>query len=163
MDEAVAPEKLGWRSRRLRLKVLGTALALAFVCYAFFTWVLWPVKVTGDSMLPNYFNDSRHFIYKLAYWSGKPRRGDVVGMYFTNGDVYIKRIIGLPGEEISFDDGVVAINGKPLQERYVRSKVPWELNPVKLGEDDYFVMGDNRATSWLGSVPLPRIIGKVVY
>lgn len=163
MDEGSVTEKLSWRSRRLRLKVLGTALLLAFLCYAFFTWVFWPVKVTGDSMLPNFLNGSRHFIFKLAYWSGQPRRGDVIGMYFTNGDVYIKRIIGLPGEEISFVDGGVAINGKPLREPYLRSKVPWELNSVTLGEDDYFVMGDNRATSWLGLVSLPRIIGKVVY
>ena len=147
----------------MRLKVLGTALLLAFLCYAFFTWVLWPVKVTGDSMLPNFLNGSRHFIFKLAYSSGRPRRGDVIGMYFTNGDVYIKRIVGLPGEEVSFVDGGVAINGQPLREPYLRSKVPWELNPVTLREGDYFVMGDNRATSWLGFVSLDRIIGKVVY
>ena len=163
MDEVLVTEKLGWRSRRLRLKVLGTALSLAFLCYAFFTWVLWPVKVTGDSMLPNFMNGSRHFIFKLSYWSGQPRRGDVIGMYFTNGDVYIKRVIGLPGEEISFVDGGVAINGKPLREPYLRSKVPWELNSVTMGAGDYFVMGDNRATSWLGLVSLERIIGKVVY
>ena len=54
-------------------------------------------------------------------------------------------------------------NGKPLREPYLRSKVPWELNSVTLGEGDYFVMGDNRATSWLGLVSLERIIGKVVY
>ena len=163
MSEFADAEKLGVRSRRLRLKVLGTALLLAFFCYVFFTWVLWPVKVAGDSMLPNFLNGSRHFIFKLAYSSAPPRRGDVIGMYFTTGDVYIKRIVGLPGEEVSFVDGGVAINGKPLREPYLRSKVPWELNSVTLGEGDYFVMGDNRATSWLGLVSLERIIGKVVY
>ena len=163
MTENVVGNKLTWRSPQVRFKVLFTALLLAFMCYAIFTWVLWPVKVAGESMLPNYVDGSRHFINKLAYWSDKPQRGDVVGLRARDGDIVIKRVIGLPGEALTFDDGVVAINGQRLNEAYTSTKVPWTNDPVVLGPQDYYVMGDNREISILGSVPLKRIIGKVVF
>ena len=162
MQEENAPEKLTWTSPRLRLRVLFTTFLFAFVCYGFFNWVLWPVKVSGTSMLPNYQDGSRHFINKLAYWSAKPQRGDVVGVQAENGDTYIKRIIGLPGERLTFDGGVVAINGVPLREAYIETRVPWPVKPITLGPNDYYVMGDNRAVSVLGPVPSERVIGKVV-
>lgn len=164
MSDTSSPEKLGWSSPRLRLKVLGTSLLLAFLCYGFFTWALWPVKVTGDSMMPNYHNGSRHFINKLAYWSGRPRRGDVIGLRAGDNDVYIKRVVGLPGERVSFRDGRVLINDQVLQEPYIDSKIPWtELPAVTLAPDEYYVIGDNRATSVLGPVSFDRVIGQVVF
>ena len=164
MSDTSSREKLSWSSPRLRFRVLGTSLLLAFLCYAFFTWVLWPVKVTGDSMMPNYRNGSRHFINKLAYWSGQPQRGDVIGLRAGDNEIYIKRVVGLPGERVSFQDGRVLINDQLLEESYIDSKIPWaELSPVTLGPDDYYVIGDNRATSVLGPVPFDRIIGQVVF
>lgn len=114
-------------------------------------------------MLPNYQNGSRQFINKLAYWSAKPQRGDVVAVQALNGETYLKRIIGLPGETLTFDDGVVSINGELLKEPYVQTKVPWEEKPATLGPNDYYVMGDNRAVSVLGAIPFERIVGKVVF
>ena len=153
------------RKPALRKKVLFTALGLAFVCYAFFQWVLWPVKVMGESMLPTYQDGTRHFINKLAYRWEKPQRGDVVGVWVRPGEIYVKRIVGLPGEKIDFKDGRILINGQPLKEPYTRKLIPdaWEVSPVELGPDFYFVAGDNRAVSVLGHVPAERIIGKVVY
>src|ERR1041385_5506617 len=103
-------EKLTWRTPLIRLKVLLTALLIAFLCYGFFTWVLWPVKVAGQSMMPNYRDGSRHFINKLAYVSAAPQRGDVIGLHRPNGDIYIKRVIGLPGEHLEFASGGIAVN-----------------------------------------------------
>src|SRR5436190_10776646 len=143
MQEENAPAKLTWTSPHLRLKVLLITFLFAFLCYGFFNWVLWPVKVSGTSMLPNYQDGSRHFINKLAYWSAKPQRGDVVGVQAENGETYIKRISGLPGEQLTFDGGVVAINDKPLREAYIETRVPWRVDPVTLGPNDYYVMGDN--------------------
>jgi signal peptidase I len=163
MQQENAAEKLTWTSPRVRLKVLFTAFLLAFVCYGFFNWILWPVKVSGTSMMPNYRDGSRHFINKLAYWSAKPQRGDVVGIQAPNGDTYIKRIIGMPGERLTFDGGVVAINGVPLREPYIETKVPWEVTAETLGPDEYYVMGDNRAVSVLGAISVERIVGKVVF
>ncbi len=163
MGDNAGTEKLTWTSPQIRFKVLFTSLLLAFVCYGIFTWVLWPVKVSGESMMPNYRHGSRHFINKLAYWSDKPQRGDVIGLRAPDDDILIKRIIGLPGEQLSFEGGVVAINGQRLNEPYVRASLTWSNAPITLGPDIYFVMGDNRAISVLGPIPAERIIGKVVF
>jgi signal peptidase I len=163
-DVVGAEEKLTWRSPRVRLSFLLTAFSVAFCVYCFFTWVLWPVKVSGESMMPNYRDGSRHFINKLAYWSSEPQRGDVVGLRAPDGEVYLKRIIGLPGERLTFDDGGIQINGVPLTEPYIDRKIPPKLLPatLKLGTNDYWVIGDNRRTSVRGPVPRHLIIGKLV-
>lgn len=157
-------EKLTWRSQRVRVKVLATALLLALVCYGFFTWVLWPVKVVGESMLPNYQDGSRHFINKLAYSAALPQRGDVVAMRAPNGDVLLKRVVGLPGEVVSFEDGVLHINGQPMTEEYTHTRVPekWR-GTVALNENEYFVIGDNRRISVLSPILGKQIIGKVFF
>jgi signal peptidase I len=159
-----APPKLTWTSPTVRLRVLFSAFLIAFFCYGFFTWVLWPVKVLGDSMMPNYHNGERYFINKLAYRVAKPQRGDVVAVYGSSGDVLLKRIVGLPGEIITFPDGDIAINGRKLVEPYVETKVPPRRRPEgKLGPQEYFVIGDNRATTVLAPVPEKDIIGKVLF
>ena len=159
-----ASTKLTWRSRRLRRKVLWTALSLAFVCYGFFTWVLWPVKVVGESMMPNYQDGSRDLINKLAYASARPQRGDVVGLRGPDDDVYLKRVVGLPGELVSFDGGLLHINGKLVPEPYTEARVPakWRAT-VRLDEDEYFVIGDNRDVSVFGRIHAGQIIGKVAF
>jgi signal peptidase I len=160
----VSPTKLTWTSPKVRLRVLFSAFLIAFVCYGFFTWVLWPVQVLGDSMLPNYHSGERHFINKLAYRVATPQRGDVVALYAPNGDVYLKRVLGLPGETVTFTNGGLAIDGQELKEPYVDTKiVPREDEEGKLGPNDYSVIGDNRATSVRGKVPREDIIGKVVF
>jgi signal peptidase I len=156
--------KLTWRSRCVRRKILYTTLTMAFICYAFFTWVLWPVKVVGQSMMPNYHDGARHFINKLAYSSKKPQRGDVIALRAPNGDVLLKRIVGLPGETISFEDGVLHINGKPTPENYTQTLVPTDRgHRAELGEDEYFVIGDNRAITVLSPILGKQIIGKVAF
>ena len=158
-------EKLTWRTPLVRLKVLMSALLIAFVCYGFFSWVLWPVKVAGQSMMPNYHDGSRHFINKLAYVSTVPQRGDVVGVRTPDGDVYIKRIVGLPGEKLHVEHGEIVINGELLNEPYVETRIPlrFRVPPTRLGPDEFFVIGDTRATSIYRQVHRRDLIGKVVY
>jgi len=158
-------EKVTWRTPLVRLKVLISALLIAFVCYGFFTWILWPVKVAGQSMMPNYHDGSRHFINKLAYASSLPQRGDVVGVRTDDGEVYIKRIVGLPGEKLHVERGEILIDDKRLDEPYIDSRIPLRAGVpfTELGRDEYFVIGDNRATSIHRRVRRSDIIGKVVY
>lgn len=146
-----------------RRKGLFTALAITFVCYAIFQSVLWPVKVLGESMLPTYDDGTRHYVNRLAYWSEKPRRGDVVTLRIRDGEIFIKRVVGLPGERVEFKGGRIVINGQLLREQYTGTTIPWKMDAVELGADDYFVIGDNRTVSLLGAVPEDRIIGKVVF
>jgi len=76
-------------------------------------------------------------------------------------------IVGLPGERFSIDHGIVKINGQPLAEPYAGINQTWGLDEILLGEDDYWVMGDNRSmdqkSHTMQPVKLQDIIGKVVF
>jgi signal peptidase I len=145
-----------------RRSVLYGAFFFCFAAFAVTRWILWPVVISGDSMVPNYQDGQPNYINKLAYWSHPPRRGDVVGVRAGN-DYLIKRIIGTPGDRLEFYRGTVIVNGKPLVEPYVHRPLLWWLKPVQLGPNDYFVMGDNRTSSTLFPVAKNAIVGKAVF
>jgi signal peptidase I len=167
---------------RLRILAIGRnpkttlirAAVLAAVCLAVFKWVLLPVRVQGISMAPTYADHSVNFVNRLAYrWHG-PRRGDVVGIRTTPPDgwsaphiMYFKRIIGLPGESISFVDGRVLVNGQTLEEPYEKGPCDWNAAPVTLGPDEYFFVGDNRSMPkeqhFFGKAERNRIVGKALW
>ena len=152
-------------ARRSRCAVRGLCAGL-FLCLLFFAvtrWVLWPVKVSGDSMVPNYRDGQPNYINKLAYLSRGPQRGDVVGVRVRPGEYYLKRIVGLPGEKVEFHRGTVVVNGRALAEPYIEHPLLWALPSVQLGPDDYFIMGDNRPSSMLGQVSKNAIVGKAVF
>jgi signal peptidase I len=146
----------------VRREVLYTSLVLCLLSFAVSRWVLWPVKISGESMVPNYQDGQPNFINRLAYLSTQPQRGDVVALR-AGKDFLIKRVIGLPGEKIEFYRGTIIVNGQPLEEHYPVKPLLWRLAPVELGANDYFVMGDNRTVSLLGAVPREKIIGKAIF
>ena len=132
-----------------------------------------PVKVEGTSMMPTLDDQERIFINKFVYrlHFGKIDRGDTVVFWFPM-DIsksYIKRVIGLPGDVVEIDRGVVIVNGKPLAEDYVPEEYRdyQSLRPQRIGPDQYFVLGDHRSSSndsraW-GNVPRLNIYGKAVF
>lgn len=137
------------------------------ICVVLFHFVLLPVRVDGISMLPTYKNHSINFSNRLAYLWHEPRRGDVVTVRLAGYHVmFMKRIIGLPGESVAFDHGTVLINGQPLDEPYEKWPSDWTLPPRQLGPDEYFVVGDNRTMPWqdhtFGVTSRDRIVGKVL-
>lgn len=156
-------KKLDLKWNTVRRSVLGSGLLICIFCFAFSRWVLWPVQISGDSMIPNYDDGQPNYIYKLAYLSESPRRGDVVCVRFQNDEVCIKRVVGLPGEKIEFRRGTVVINGKPLVEPYPVKPLIWWLRSVQLGENEYVIMGDNRTSSMHWAVSGEQIIGKAVF
>lgn len=124
---------------------------LAFLIRFF---VIQPFVVEGESMEPNFHNNQYIIIDKLSYKIRQPKRGEVVVLHppVAPSDNYIKRIVGLPGEKIRFEDGDVFINEKKLDENYlgVENHKTDEVNTKKevaLGPDEYFVLGDNREHS----------------
>lgn len=142
-------------------------------------FVIQPVRVEGQSMMPKLHDQDRifvnKFIYPLREWMGdrEPiKRGDIVVLLFPNdpSKSYIKRVVGLPGERVEIQDGKLFINGEQIEESY--------LDPEYLSHDStptvqevkahhYFVMGDNRnnssdSRSW-GLVPEKYIYGQAVY
>ncbi len=140
--------------RWLRILVIGRnpkvtlarAVVLAILCFVVFKFVLLHIRVEGISMLPTYQDGSAHFVNRIAYLWHEPRRGDVVGIRLAGYHLmYLKRIIGLPGETVAFVNGQVLINDQVLDEPYEKLSCDWNLPPEKLGPDEYFVVGDNRS------------------
>jgi signal peptidase I len=141
---------------------------LVIVCFVLFSYVLLPVHVQGISMLPTYKDGSINFVNRLAYVWHEPRRGDVVSIRGYAGEhlMLLKRIIGLPGETVTFNNGRVFIDGQILDEPYEKSECAWTLPPEKLGTNQYFIVGDNRTMDWrdhkFGKVDRDNIMGKVL-
>ena len=147
----------------VRKRVLWSAFFFCFVIFGVSRWALWPVKISGDSMVPNYQDGQPNYINKLAYLSHNPQRGDVVGVRVGQEDFYLKRVVGLPGEKIEFHRGTVLVNGRPLVEPYIEHPLLWALPPVQLSNNEYFIMGDNRTFSMLGAVKKSAIVGKALF
>ncbi len=140
---------------RWLLPALGLALAVRH-------WVWTPVLVAGGSMRPTLRALELAGVNKLAYRFGPPRRGDIV-MVRTGRSWMVKRIIGLPGEEVALRAGVFFINGRPLAEPYVRSAGADDTDPGQLGPSRFVVAGDNRLSSIIAIVSRDRIVGRLVY
>jgi signal peptidase I len=135
-------------------------------------FIFQPFFVRGQSMEPNFENNDYLIIDEISYRFSSPQRGEVVVFKYPQdpSQRYIKRIIGLPGEAIEIEDGKVIIyknnQAEILDESsYLpASETPGDIQ-VSLGENEYFVLGDNRAVSsdsrkW-GVLPREDIIGKV--
>jgi signal peptidase I len=152
------------------LRDIAISIVLAVILIVF---IYQPVKVEGRSMMPGLTDEERIFINKYEYklGVGNIERGDLVVFHFPKdpSQSYIKRVIGLPGDEVEIRDGFVFLNGARIDEPYVpddyrdhislpRSRVP---------ADSYFVLGDHRNSSndsrmW-GYVDRPQIYGKAVF
>jgi signal peptidase I len=150
-------------------RTLVRALVLAVLVALVFKFVFIPVRVAGLSMAPTYQSNRVNVVNRLAYKRGGPQRGDVVGVWPREGSrsvLLMKRVVGLPGEQVGFRNGVVTIDGIPLQEPYVRYESDWNVGPVTCGMDEYFVVGDNRSMPFelhtLGCVPRKQIAGKMM-
>ena len=121
-----------------------------------------PLLITGESMLPTLQGGQIAGLNKLAYLRRPPQRGDIVAVW-TDRTLIIKRLIGLPGEEISAQDGVFFINGQALPEPYVRFQGQWNIGPGKIAEDQFVVVGDNRSKTLLAVVARERILGRLMH
>jgi|SRR4051812_43530740 len=135
-----------------------------------------PVKVEGTSMMPTLTDQERIFINKFTYrfGFGSVSRGDTVVFWYPQdtSKSYIKRVIGVPGDRIRVEGGLVYVNGTPLQESYVppenRDSNSWRDGEEQVVPDGrYFVLGDHRNQSsdsrmW-GYVPRENIYGKAVF
>jgi signal peptidase I len=157
-----------WVAGRKPARTLVRAVAILAVAFACFRWILVPVRGVGISMSPTIADGELVFVNALAYRFRPPRRGDIVAVRLAGRSVvYVKRIVGLPGERLRIDDGVVIVDERPLDEPYVRFRVAWSLDAVELAPGQYFVMGDNRgmplALHDLGRVDGERLIGAVVF
>lgn len=128
-----------------------------------FQYMLVPIKVSGASMTPTYRDGSVNFINRLAYAGHSPERGDVVVIQDDDNDLILKRVVGVPGEVVTLYLGVLCVNGKPLKDQFSTHPINWEIEPCKLGANEYFVIGDNRTASIFGKYRRDQILGKIVF
>lgn len=162
----------GWLQRvligRNPKRTLGRIVILVTTCFLVRQFVFLPVRVEGGSMLPTFKDRGIHIVYRLAYRFHPPQRGDVVAIHLEAGEhvMFMKRIIGLPGETVAFHGGCLYINGQRWDEPYVTLPCHWERDPQQVGPDQYYVVGDNRAMPWQahtqGRAARELIVGKVV-
>lgn len=128
-------------------------------------------SVIGSSMEPSLYNGQEIFLNRLVYKVASPRAGDVV-VFLPNGNekshYYVKRVVGVPGDKLYIKSGMLYVNGEVV-EVYFNDRIaePGILeNEVTLGEDEYFVIGDNCNSSEdsrsvnVGTVRKSYIIGK---
>ncbi|MEN6389053.1 MAG: signal peptidase I [Syntrophomonas sp.] len=127
------------------------------------------MSMGGDSMAPTFTNGEKITVDSRAYGSSQPQRGDIIAYKDESGVVMIKRVIGLPGEQIEIKDGKVYVNGNEITENYLNKQNSTEASGTsiwKIPDKNVFVMGDNRQSSKdsrvSGSIPYDRILGKVM-
>lgn len=152
-------------------RVLGELtqiIVLAFAMYIGLNLIIPRYEVEGSSMEPSFYSTQRVIVSRLHYLFSDPQRGDII--VFEHGENLIKRVVGLPGETITLQQGRVYINDVPLEEAYIEEfcrigtcrDTTWVLGP-----DEYFVLGDNRVNSNdshnFGPIHRNQIIGKVVF
>jgi signal peptidase I len=173
----------GWR---ITIDWLVTIVGAIAIVLAIKAWVVNPYRIPSSSMEPTLhcarpdagceasFSD-RVLACRFCYRIGSPHRGDIIvfktpplaAVRCGAGGTFVKRLVGLPGETWSERNGYVYINGKKLNEPYVKQdrRDQRTIKPIKIAEGHYFMMGDNRSSScdsreW-GTVPRGNLIGKV--
>lgn len=146
-------------------EIISTLLYL--LCVLGLTWLVITfvgqrTEVDGSSMEPMLSDEDNLLVDKLSYRFREPERFDIIvfAFQYKEDTYYIKRIIGLPGETVQIDEeGNIYINGEILEEGYGREVIKAEniglaKDPIVIGEDEYFVLGDNRNNSTDSRSPL---------
>ncbi|MCD4693758.1 signal peptidase I [bacterium] len=158
------------------VKIVVISLAIIIPIRYF---LIQPFYVQGSSMEPNFHTSEYLIIDEISYRFNKPERGDVIVFKYPRNpkEYFIKRIIGLPGEKVKFENGDIYIyndtyeHGIILEEDYLPSSLKTSplqgSNIVELGENEYFVLGDNRNSSkdsrMFGPVDKSLIEGRVLF
>lgn len=158
------------------------ALLIAFGLVAIIRVFLFtPIIVDGESMMPTLRDGDKMLVNKIGYTIGEPKRFDIVVFHAEEQKDYIKRVIGLPGDEVVYEDDVLYINGEPYEEPYLDSlkqetidlpltenfELKDKIQATTVPEGHVFVLGDNRRKSRdsrsIGAVPIEEIIGKTKF
>ncbi len=154
------------------VEVLVGGTVAVFLAFVLVFSIGMRTSVIGDSMEPALHNGQEILMNRILYRISKPSRGDVI-VFLPNGSqnshLYVKRVVGLPGEKVQIREGNVYIDGVLLEEGELFDKIidpGIAQNEILLESDEYFVLGDNRNSSEdsrsgnIGAVKKDTIIGK---
>lgn len=151
-------------------KIVVSAIVIAFLITQF---VMNATVVEGSSMMDTLHNHDRLFVWKLGVGTKSLKRGDIVVFRAPDdpGKDYIKRVVGLPGEFVQIKDGRVYINGDRLEEPYINVEYTHvgKTHEWYVGEDQIFVLGDNRKegasrdSRVFGPISGDRLVGMAVF
>lgn len=130
------------------------------------TFVLQVYSIPSGSMVPTLEVGDRIAVEKLTYLARGPERGEVV-VFELRGQVYVKRVIGLPGESVEITDGFVFVDGVRVDEPWVQRADERSFDPVDVPDGELYVLGDNRPDSGdsrlgLGFVPVEVVVGRAI-
>ena len=134
------------RVHMLKVRAMGQLLIIVFALVVLIKapmFDIYCVRVSGYSMEASFHSGSEYLMKKSGYTL---ERGDVVTLWGDSGEYMIKRVIGMPGEQINIVDGHVFVDGIELSETYVTYKDDFS-GAYQIPNDQYFVMGDNRNKS----------------
>ena len=152
------------------VKLVAIALAIAAVVRIF---IAEPRFIPSPSMVPTLAVGDRLLVEKVSYHLHRPQAGDIVVFEpppqlqeygYSASQAFIKRVIGLPGQQIQITGGQVYVDGSPLEEDYIYAAPTYEMPAVDVPAGSLFVMGDNRNDSndshvW-GFLPVQNVIGR---
>jgi signal peptidase I len=151
---------------RFLVDILET-LVLSVVLFVSINIISARIRVDGASMEPTLVSGEYVIVNRLSYRVGSPTRGDIIVFHFPRDpkEEYIKRVIGLPGDEVEVKNGSVYVNGQPLDEGYLKVKMDY-FGSWRVPAGQLFVLGDNRNNSsdshdW-GTVPMDYVVGKAI-
>ena len=172
MTDEIEEESFG-RIMLQRFAEVVVCVSVAFGLSAVFNHFIGTnTVVEGSSMEAALQNEDNLFVDKISYRFSEPERFDIVVFPFDNETYYIKRIIGLPNETVQIINKKIYINGVELEENYGLEQMDdagIAIQEIQLGEDEYFVLGDNRNHSTdsrfreVGNVKRDEIIGQAVF
>lgn len=156
----IAKEILEWA-----LTIIIPVVAALLIHQYLFTFA----RVDGTSMLDTLHENNIMGVSRLHYRLNEPQRGEIITCNYPGegNKLFVKRIIGLPGETIEIREGTVYIDGEPIAETYLTRVDDQSMDPITLAEDEIFVMGDNRPVSRdsraVGPLTLDEIYGRVLF
>ncbi len=152
--------------QKKQLAIIGILAGIAIVVAVVRIYVLQPYIIPSNSMEPTLVPGDRILANKMAYASASPVRGDMIVFAYPKDPsrIFVKRVLGCEGETIEVKDNMVLINGKTIQEPYLKPGDYPPFGPEKIPEGKVFVLGDNRNESedsrdW-GLLPKDYILGK---